>query len=412
MIPKDLYALDLGTTKFCLARIQPVQDGALPRIETVSIEAQGMHRGMLADINKASGALNRLLEIAEKEFNDDVTKVVVGVAGSHLKSETYYSQIKIPTPSVKPELVTKIKEQVQDENHDPDREVLHTIPVGYKLDDREWIDSPTGFSGQILNGRFFTITADKHYLLDIIKLCNTSGLEVKRLIAEPYASAMVTTTEEARKIGVAVADIGGGTTDGIIFQDGIPVDCFSINIGGNLMTKDIAVGLGLPYLEAEKAKLKFGLKKFEDNDFIEVANIQGQVKKVSWRHTYPILSPRVLELSRLLNDHLKPYKPSLKGALLLTGGGSDVKNISGHFNHVLQMSCGTIKPQLPKDMTADLHMKNITDEEAKSLSSKYATVSGLLYIEIQNYNEEAKYLKSGFAGRYFSQFVSWLKELS
>jgi cell division protein FtsA len=408
LILKDLFALDLGTTKFCLARLCKQKDSVIPAIETVCVSAAGMHRGMLSNMEEASSALANLLEIGERQFSTDINKVIVGIAGSHLTSKTTTARIRIPTSKVEPELLLSLAEQVSSDQKDALREILHCIPVSYRLDEREWIRHPVGFSGQYLTGEFFLIEADRHYLSDVVQLCNQNGLEVKRLIAEPYASAAVTCDGDAKQIGVAIADIGGGTTDGIIFKDDRPISSFTINIGGKMMTKDLSIGLGLPDAEAERVKLRYGIGTSKNIETMEVSDISGQRRVFSEKTVYPILAPRIFELAKLIEIQLRAAKCQLGAGLVLTGGGSDIEDICSFMSRVLGIRVSKVAPSLQLENA----LSNEAGRSAASLASKYATVSGLLFTEVCRQSDDRKMRKNRWAGHYFGQFVNWIKELS
>lgn len=408
MILKDIFALDLGTTKFCLARLCQTKDSVLPSIETVSVEAGGMHRGMLSNMDAASAALSKLLELGEKQFAADISKVIVGIAGSHLSCKTVQARIRIPTAKVEPEILTKLSDQITCDQKDALREIIHCIPVAYRLDERDWIKNPVGFSGQYLSGEYFFIEADRHYLSDVIYLCNQNGLEVKRLIAEPYASGSVTTGLEAKRMGVVVADIGGGTTDGIIFHDEKPVSAFTINIGGKMMTRDLSIGLSLPLVEAEKVKLRYGISTTQQMDPLEVVDIAGHKKLVSEKDVYPILAPRVYELAKMIEKQVGSTIAQLGAGLVLTGGGSEIINVCPFISKVMTMRVNKVGPTFRLDDTLSHNDRDRPGE----LASKYATVVGLLFTEFSRQIDERKMRKSRWAGHYFGQFVNWIKELS
>ena len=380
----------------------------MPMIETVSVEAAGMHRGMLSNMEEASCALAKLLEIGERQFSADIGRVVVGIAGSHLVSKTGLTRVRIPTAKVEPELLSRLAEQIICDQKDALREILHCIPIAYRLDEREWIKYPVGFSGQYLAGEFFLIEADRHYLADVVQLCNQNGLEVKRLIAEPYASAAVTCDIEAKKLGVAIADIGGGTTDGIIFQDEKPVSSFTINIGGKMMTRDLSIGLGLPYAEAEKVKLRYGVGNGHRLDSMDLSDISGTLREFSENSVYPILAPRIYELTRLLEVQLRAAKVQLGAGLVLTGGGAEIADVCAFMSRVLGIRVTKVEPALHFESP----LSNNAESQPAGLASKYATVSGLLYTEFCRQLDEKKLRKNRWAGHYFGQFVNWVKELS
>jgi cell division protein FtsA len=409
-----LYALDLGTTKFCLGALRQVQTkdkNSHFQVSSVSVPAEGMHRGMLANMNTARAAVNKLIDVAENQHGTDIREVIVGVAGSHLQSRLVTISQTLGSNSVTPaDMVSLIKKAEEQEVHET-REILHVVPVSYRLDDRDAVDEPLGFSGRTLFGTFFIIDADKYYLKDIVDLCNDCGLQVRRLYSEPFASASVTVPDDYKNLGCVLADIGGGTTDGLVFQNGKPHFSFTINVAGKLMTNDIAVGLNLPYEEAEKLKIRFGLKAVLPKEVIECVNIHGQIKGFQMGHVLPILAPRIQELCALLTRQLVLYRGNLGGGLILTGGGAEVRGIEEFYHNRLKIPVHRAKPHLPRNYdfissTDSLSGSYITHP------TKHATMIGLLNLEIGRVLGELSNKQTTWTDRYLGQFFNWIKELS
>ena len=410
MKTNNVFALDLGTTKFCFGNIKFNSPGCPPSIETISVNAGGMRRGMLTDFEKAKKSLLTLIDIAESEFNTNIVKVVVGIAGSHLQSNIFKTKIPVQNQIVKDSTLETLKLHAMKQKPSFHKENLHAIPLNYFLDEREATNSPEGFSADFITGKFFRIEADKHYLNDVINLCNHCGLEVKNLYAEPYASACATLTEEEKQYGVMIADIGGGTTDGIIFHQGLPTRLFTINIGGMLMTHDLAIGLGIPFETAEHLKLSIGLDRTKLNQRIVANNLQNKEVRISNEDLYMILFSRVLELSTLIKQHLDSHSLPLKSGLVLTGGGSDVQGIEKMMSYILKIPVRKSLPNPCKQLNLDI--KDQKTFEQRQLASKYSTVSGMLILEqLMNLRKNPS-ARHGVFEKYFQNFVSWVKELS
>ncbi|NRA43548.1 MAG: cell division protein FtsA [Oligoflexales bacterium] len=410
MKSNNIFALDLGTTKFCFGNLKYNTPGCPPSIETISVNAGGMRRGMLTDFDKAKQSLLTLIDIAETEFNTNISKVVVGIAGSHLQSNIFKTKIPVQNQIVKESTLETLKHDAMKQKPSFHKENLHAIPLSYFLDDREPTNSPEGFSADFITGKFFRIEADKHYLNDVINLCNHCGLEVKNLYAEPYASACATLSEEEKKYGVMIADIGGGTTDGIIFHQGLPTRLFTINIGGMLMTHDLAIGLGIPFETAEHLKLSVGLDRTKLNQKISVNNLQDKETLISNEDLYMILFSRVLELSTLLKQHLDAHKLPLKSGLVLTGGGSDVQGLEQMMSYILKIPVRKTLPNPCKQLNIDTMDQKAFEQ--RQLASKYSTVSGMLILEQLMSLKKDPISKHGVLEKYFHNFVSWVKELS
>ncbi len=403
---KSLFALDFGTTKFCLARLREDATGLV--VEHVSVEAAGMRRGMLADVTAAKEALATLLDQAEAAFATDIRQVVVGVAGSHLRSRRLTLPIAVETGVVSLRDVRRLMEAAEAHELHPDRELIHTIPVGYRLDDRADVDQPIGFSGKRLTGEFFLVDADKAYLRDLVRVCNDAGLQVVRLYSEPFASASVVVPDEHKRLGVAVADIGGGTTDGLVFRDGKPVDLFTLNVAGKLMTNDLAIGLNLKPEDAENIKMRYGIKP-RDGDAVTLIDVRGVEKVVTPDFAVPILRARIHELLALAARELIKHRGSLGAGLLLTGGGAEVKGICEYFQEKLHVPVTRMRPLLTRAIPAGT---NIGDFQKSPHATRLATVIGLLNLELGRYEEAEKLKKPTLTSKYLGPLVNWLRELS
>jgi cell division protein FtsA len=391
---KNLFALDFGTTKFCLAMVRDTPAGAHLGVDIVSVPADGMRRGMVANI-----------EQAEKQFGADIARVVVGVAGSHLGSRIVTETRTLAGDVVDSKDLQALIDQVEARHGLDGREILHTVPIGFRVDQRETVDDPVGFRGKSLAGDFFLIDADRFYLRDLVELCNESGLQVVRLYSEPFASASVTVPDSFKQLGVACADIGGGTTDGIVFKGGRPIAAFTVNVAGKLMTNDLAIGLSVPPATAETVKLRFGIKP-RDGDAMDVKDIRGQGKTVTGAQVMPILLPRIHELCNMTARSLVPFRGTLGAGLLLTGGGADVKGITDYFQAKLGIPVARARPALGGATLAE----DAVDKSAHP--PKHATVIGLLNLELCRLGDLQRVRKTSWTNRYLGSLVNWIKELS
>ncbi len=432
MFPKDLFALDIGTTKFCLATLRERHGHTTPNVEIIGVPAMGMKKGMLANFAQAQKTLNALLQSAEKHFGCDIRRVAVGVAGSHLQGRKIQASIEVPGQIIQNNTVQKLIEKVEELASQENREILHVVPVSYRIDSRESIDDPVSFSGKMLYGEFFVIDADRLYLKDLVRLCNETGLEVSRLISEPFASASVTVLDSHKESGVILADIGGGTTDGLVFRDSKPCAIFTINIAGTLMTSDLAIGLGLPREEAERVKVFFGLlpvkkrsdQKVElaqkvDETVFEVKDVNGVSKVISWKDIYPILMPRVRELTTALQQKIQPFRNSMGAGVLLTGGGAEVLGIELFMTKWLGAGVRKIKPASPLTFLSSVNMPthatmptNVQGRLREEFAMKYATVLGLLNLELLRLGIQDVPKKNSLPFRYLRSFKNWFKEMS
>ena len=218
-----------------------------------------------------------------------------------------------------------------------------------------------------------------------------------------YRSVVV---EHATPSDVVVVDIGGGTTDGIVFAGGKPVDSFTSNVGGRMMTSDLAIGLALQPEEAEKIKVYFGLELSEQERSIRVRNIHDQEVTVTPADVYPVLGPRILELGSLLAEALMPHKGKLAG-IMLTGGGAEVQGLSRFLSRSYRVHVEKSQPTLEHN-----HLTRNADGHQKKFATKHATVFGLLNLEISRRSSREATANSSWPRHYLGQFFNWVKEMS
>ena len=404
LAPYQFFALDLGTSKFQLLCLSENKTTKTWAIDAVKVPANGMHRGMVADISAAKVALSQLIDAAEKKFHVDVRKVTVGVAGSHLKPFNTMRSLPLLNQHVSKEHIHTLALDAQKIELDKNRELIHAVHLSYNVDSRPPGDSVLGLSGQTLHGKFFVVDADKNYLRDVITLCNESGLEVSQFFAEPFASASVTLSEEDKKNGIALIDIGGGTADGVIFMEGKPCHVFTVNIAGHLMTKDLALGLKISTDEAEKVKFFFGIDTRFDLGVLEVKNLKNHSILLTAKDVYPILTARVDELISHVEREVEPFRSRL--SILLTGGASHCKGIEKRFFEKTKLDTKTISPN------ADFFRSRIGKVELQAeleRSARYATGLGLLNLTAGKFFDNQE--NGPNSGKYIQYLWNWLKEL-
>ncbi len=404
LAPCQFFALDLGTSKFQLLSLSENKATKTWAIDSVKVAASGMHRGMVADISAAKIALNLLIESAEKKFQTDVRKVTVGVAGSHLKPFNTTRSLSLHNQNVNKDHLQNLADEAQKMETEKNREIIHAVNLSFNVDSRPAGDSVLNLSGQTLQGKFFIVDADKNYLRDVITLCNQSGLEVVQFFAEPFASASVTLSEEDKKNGIALIDIGGGTADGVIFLEGKPCHLFTVNIAGHLMTKDLALGLKIPSEEAEKVKFFFGIDTHFDLGVLEVKNLKGHSVLLTAKDVYPILTARVDELISHVEREIQPFRSRL--SLLLTGGASHCKGIEKRFFEKTKLETKIISPN------ADFfrsRMGKVDLQTELERSARYATGLGLLNLSAGKFFDNQE--NGPTSGKYIQYLWNWLKEL-
>lgn len=402
----DIFALDLGTTKFCLATLHYPHRNEKPVIKKVAVPSGGMRGGMVCHMGEAQKALDHLLYLAEKEFSQDIRQVHLGVAGSHLRSRIAKANLDLGGDTITAEdqkTLHKICAKTTPQGY----ELLHNIPLNYQVDSREIVSCATGFSGDFLGGTSFMIEADKNYLRDLIRLCNICGLSVKKLYAEPYASASVVASHEQKVEGVVVIDIGGGTTDGIAFKGGKPVKLFTVNVGGQIMSQDVATCLRISRQDAHRIKHEWGLDHLLHpcSSVRKVKQKNQGTASVTSQDVFDILSCRISELYDLIVQELGGKMSSFASGLVMTGGGSELKALSEYLHITQSLYVTKSNPSLPK-----LANQTPCPEDRTTETTPYATACGLLYLA---WLEEQKTNRIGHkATLHVRSFFNWLKEIA
>jgi cell division protein FtsA len=373
----QIFAVDLGTSKFCVARLTESNDPSAGfSIESLAVPARGTKRGMVVDFTAALECLSALIEEAETRWNCDITNGVVGIAGSHLRSHVAKGSIPIsPQDSVATATTTRLEDQMHSafaqSTAASQRELLDCIPVSYQIDNRDPVDDPHGFSGSVLSADFLMIDSDKAYLRDVVRLVNAAGVRVTKLISEPLASAYVCAGEDFRELGCCVVDIGGGTSDGLVFANGKPALAFSVPMAGFAMTSDLSVALNLPIREAERIKTIYGLSSAQ-MDQIMVEDVHGNQKSIPGPIVAKILEARCRELTVNIARHLVPFKGRLGGGVLLTGGGSQLFGVAELMSSSIRIPVRAVNPKWQKSVGGN--------GRQEKLAPKFATALGLLVL--------------------------------
>ena len=322
-------SLDMGTTKVSAMLGERSGDGV--RIIGIgTTPAEGLKQGVVVDIEKASHSIARAVGEAEKMAGVSMRCYNVGVAGEHILSMNSRGVVGIPGPEceITREDVSRSLSAAANFALPPDREVLHTLPQQYVIDNQEGIREPSGMYGSRLEARAHVVTASRAALDNIAKALDNCHLEIGELVLESLASSAAVVTEDEKEIGVMLIDIGGGTTDVMVYREDGVVASGVIGIGGNNITSDIAYGLRTAVRTAETLKIKYGCAMsgmVSLHDQIDVTGIGFREDRKVGRHFLAgIIEPRVTELLSLINEQItkSPYKKSLGAGIVLTGGSS------------------------------------------------------------------------------------------
>lgn len=347
-----IAGLDIGTTKIA-ALIAEVTDDMRVNIIGVGLApSKGLRKGTVVDIEQASESIVQAVEQAEHMAGQRIESVFVGITGEHIRSLNSKGMIAVtsPTREISREDVERVMESSRTVVLTPDREIIHAIPRGYIVDGQNGIRHPEGMSGSRLEVETHIIHGSSTFLQNVSKCVHRAQLQINVLVVEPIATAEAVLTEAERNLGVALADIGGGTTDVAVFTDGEIYYTGVIPIGGNHVTNDISMGLRTPPEESERVKLQYAcaLKEMVGDDEVVSHRPMGsnEERKVPARVLAEIVEPRMRELFELVYEEIKRSGAAgmLPGGLVLSGGGSLMRGVADLAREVTDMPVRVGRP--------------------------------------------------------------------
>ena len=320
-----IAGLDLGTTKVC-AIVAELTDEGLDIIGIGSVPSKGLKKGVIVNIESTVQAIRAAVEQAETMAGVEINTVYAGIAGSHVRGMNQDGVAAIGSREVATEDVTRVLDQAKAVPLPGDRQVLHVLPQEYIVDDQDGIRAPVGMAGVRLEARVHMVTAATTSVTNITKCAERCGLFVEEVVLQPLASANAVLSPDEREIGAALIDIGGGTSDIILYVDGAVVHTSSIPIGGLNLTSDVATGLRTPLAEAERIKIKYGCsatRMIDDDETIDVPSVGGRAPRVLPRRVLcDIIEPRVEEIFAACRHVIGEtgYIDMLASGAIITGG--------------------------------------------------------------------------------------------
>jgi len=328
-----IVGLDIGTTKICVIVGEETKDG----LEIIGIgthPSKGLRKGVVVNIESTVEAIKKAVEEAELMAGCEINQVYAGISGGHIRAFNSHGVIAVKEGEITPADIDRVVEAAQAVAIPTDREVIHVIPQEYIIDDQSGIQEPLGMNGIRLEVKVHIVTAAVTSAQNIIKCANKAGLDVADIVLQQIASSEAVLNDDERDLGVALIDIGGGTTDIAIFHGG-SIKCTSvISLGGNQVTGDVAVGLRTPASEAEKLKIKYGCAiaaMVAEGETLEVPAVGGYKPRTVSRHILgEIIEPRVEELFELAKREM--YKSGFDGVvssgIVLTGGTASLQGVT------------------------------------------------------------------------------------
>ena len=399
--------LDIGTTKICAIIGEPGEDGQLDIVGIGTHPSKGLRKGVVVNIESTVESAKGAVEEAELMAGVDVESVYVGIAGGHIKGFNSHGIIAIKNREVTQPDIDRVIDAAKAIAMPLDREVIHVIPQEYLIDDQDGIREPLGMSGVRLEGKVHIVTAAVTSAQNIVKSVKKAQLRVNDIILEQLASAEAVLTPDEKELGVALVDIGGGTTDIAVFIDGSVKHTGVLAIGGSHITNDIAIGLRTPTVEAERIKKKFGCAMtalVHENETIEVPSVGGREPRVIHRRVLSdIVQPRAEEVFGLVRMEIikSGYYEQIPSGVVLTGGSNIMEGMVEVAERVFELP---VRRGVPLGVGGLVDIVN---------SPMYATGVGLVLYGMRQTENNG----SGFFGdrnlfnKVFQRMKSWVSSV-
>tara|TARA_Y100001970_G_scaffold294159_1_gene447696 strand:+ start:22779 stop:24035 length:1257 start_codon:yes stop_codon:yes gene_type:complete len=412
---KIITGIDVGTTKIAVI-IAETNNDSINILGFGESNSEGLHRGIVVDVEKTSNAIEEAITKAEEQADYEVNSAFIGITGEHVKGINCSGTITISNneymnpagEKITKEDIKKVLESAEAINLPTNRKILHTLSREFKVDDTANIINPEGLSGHRLEANVHLVTIARNIENDLKTCLEKVGIEFDGLILEPLASGSSVLDIHEKQLGVALIDIGGGTTDIIIYNNKSVLHTAAIPLGGESLTNDIALGLRITLKQAEKLKCNYGLAKeslaSDENDII-VSGINGRDDlKISQKKLSSIIEARMQEIFYHAKSEIRKVENecNLNFGVVITGGGSNLQNIQDLAMEVFELE---VQKGIPNTINGIDDIIN---------NPRYATTIGLIkYItENKNFKRETEFEDPDLIDlikKYYKKIIRYLK---
>ena len=403
---KYVVGLDIGTTKICCIIAEMTKTGEIEIIGLGQSPSRGLRKGAVINIDSTVESIKSAVEDAELMAGCEIDAVFVGIAGGHIKSLNSHGIIAVKNREIIQSDVDRVIEAAKAIAIPLDREVIHVLPQEFIVDSQDGIKTPLGMAGVRLEAKVHIVTAAVTSAQNIVKCVNKAGLGVHDIVLEQLASSEAALSNDERELGVALIDIGGGTSDLAIFYQGAIKHTSVLAIAGAQITNDIAIGLRTPNSEAEKIKHVHGCamaSMVNPNDQIEVSSVGGRSSRtVAHQILSEIIEARTKEMFEMLNHEIEVagYRDMISSGVVLTGGTACLQGIAELAEEIFQVP---VRIGLPEGMGGLIDVVE---------SPVYATSTGLIQYGVKSFKAGKMQELQGrnLFEKIFSRMKGWAEE--
>jgi cell division protein FtsA len=370
---KYLIGLDIGSMKTC-ALIAEIDDEQVRFLALGAAESKGLRKGLIVNLDSTVSSIRRAVEEAEGVANVPVETAVIGVAGAHVRGVNSRGGVSIGhrARDIEREDVRRAIDAARNITLPPDREVLHVLPHEFLVDAQTGIRDPVGMIGQRLEANVHLVTSSIAATQNLVTAANRAGILISDTVLEPLASAESCLTQDERDLGCCLLDIGGGTTELIVYGGGVVRHTSAVPVGGDHFTNDLAVGLRTPIPEAERIKRHHGcaaLSLLQEDRPIQIASVGDRPPRTIFaRQLTDIIEPRAQELLALIRDDLQRagLDKQIPAGFVLAGGGAKLNGLLELAEQYFHLPMRIAEP------------KGLADMPEQVAQPEYATVVGLV----------------------------------
>ncbi len=397
-----IVGLDIGTTKTCVV-VAELRETGIEILGVGTHPSEGLRKGVVVNIESTVESIKGALEKAEQSAGLEISAVYVGIAGSHIRGQNSLGIVPVKGREVRDEDVALAIEAARAIAIPLDRQIIHTIPQYYVVDEQDGIVDPVGMAGVRLEAKAHVVTGAVTSIQNVVKSVNKVGLEAKDLVLEQLAASEAVLSADEKALGVALVDIGGGTTDIAVFSEGSLKHTAVLPVGGNYVTSDIATGLRTPLAEAEKIKIKYGcafMPLIPKDEMIEVPSVGGrEPREVSRQILGRIIEPRMDEILTMVQKEINRSgcEDILAAGIVLTGGGAILEGVPELAEQIFNVPVRRGLPIGVGGLTAIVE------------SPVFATGVGLILYASRNIvRENLIRMEGNFINRLFRRFRQWI----
>ncbi len=375
MAKKDKYlvGLDIGSTKTSVL-ISELDGEVVKFLALGAAESKGLRKGLIVNLDSTVSSIRRAAEEAESVANVPVEEALIGVAGNHVRGVNSRGGITLGQRprDIEREDVRRAVDAARNITLPDDREVLHVLPHEFRVDAQDGIRDAIGMVGQRLQANVHLVTSSVAATQNLVTAANRAGILISDTVLEPLASAESCLTQDERDLGCCLLDIGGGTTEMIVYGGGVVRHTGAVPVGGDHFTNDLAVGLRTPIPEAERIKRRHGWAAsalMKENGSIEIASVGARPPRTIFAHMLTdIIEPRAVELLSLIRDDLKRagLDAQIPAGFVLSGGGARLHGLDELVEESFHLPVRIAEP------------KGLADLPEQVAQPEYATVVGLV----------------------------------